>query len=489
MTDMEALALTTPTPLQRAIWRVIDGRPLGPLGFLPEVVEAFGGKLPEPGRPPNEIVIIGGVRGGKSLTTSGCSIRWSQRCDLSGIRDTEVPRVNVLSLDKDKASVVLNDHLIGSLTSGRLIGCLVERPPHGESVYLIHPSGRPIETKVMAGKRAGGSLVSRWCAGYIFDEAPRMVGDDEGVVNLEDSRKAVMGRMLPGAQGLMVGSPWAAYGPVYELYSKHWGNPTPDMVVVRAKGPLMNPVHWTEKLCEETRRKDPDTYRTDVEAEFLTPEENLFSHVAVDACTRKIERDIPPRDRIVYTAAMDPGTRGNAWTLVIAAQLDGVRTVVYARQWIGSTSSPLSPAVVLHEVATACHRYRITNVWTDQHSFDAIQDLAVIAGLSLSQLTWSESEKSQRYLSVRALFVDGNASIPPEPALIADLRRVQRKAVSSGVRIVLPETRDGRHCDFAPALVAALTNVSPEPAPAASQVDPAVLRMRKDAERRYGRRQ
>lgn len=485
VTDQDCFALTTATDEQRAIFRAIEGRPLGKLAANPNVLAMFGGRLPEPGPRPREVVWLAGVRGAKSLTSAAASVRWSQSCDLSVTRLTDTPRINIVSVDKDKARVVLDDHLLGTMSSGRLISSLyVDHEP--ESLYLRHPCGRTVDVRVVAGKRAGASLVSRWSAGTIFDEAPRMVGDDDGVVNLDDARAAVLGRLLPGAQALYIGSPYAPFGPVYDLYSRHFGNPSRDFLVIKAPGPLMNPLHWTPERCEETRRADPEAYRTDVLGEFLTPEEALFPHLAIEGAVRRGQRDIEPDPETVCVAAMDPATRGNAWTLCISGQRDGKRSILVSRQWIGTTANPLSPAVVLHEIAALCHRYRIRSVWTDQHSFDALRDIAAMSGLSLAQCVWSEAEKSRRYLQARTWIVDGEVELPDDPVLLADLRRVQRKAVASGIRIVLPETGDGRHCDFAPAVVLALTNAKQtyEPEP---KEDPAVKRMRADADTRFRR--
>lgn len=482
--DEEAFALTQATNLQRAVMRAIEGRPLGKLGIDPLVLEAFGGRLPEPGVRPREVVILAGVRSGKSLMTSALATRWSQAVDLTNTRRTDTPRINIASVDKDKARVVLDDHLRGTLTSGRLVSAVyVDSGP--EQVYLRHPTGRVIETMVVAGKRSGSSLVSRWSAGTIFDEATRMVGSDDGVINLDDMRAAVLGRLLPGAQAVYIGSPYAPDGPIYKLYSQHFGNPSATCLVVKARGPDMNPTHWTPEHCDEVRLADPEAYRTDVLGEFLTPEEALFPHLAIEACTRKDPLTRPRKERIVYVAAMDPGTRGNAWTLCIAGLVDGVRTVALAKEWIGSTATPLSPATVLHEIASLCHSYGIHIVQTDQHSFDALRDLASMTGLTLSQCTWNEAEKTRHYLQARAWLVDGDVELPPDARLLTDLRRVQRKAVASGIRIALPKTGDGRHCDYAPAVVLALCKVEAEQAPPPAD-DPAVIRMRKEANKRFG---
>jgi hypothetical protein len=43
-------------------------------------------------------------------------------------------------------------------------------------------------------RQAGGSLVAHWSAGVIFDEAPRMSGSDNAIVNLDDAQARVRAR-------------------------------------------------------------------------------------------------------------------------------------------------------------------------------------------------------------------------------------------------------------------------------------------------------
>jgi hypothetical protein len=216
--DLETL-LTSPdgfalpaTDLQRAICRLIDGRPLAELAT--PLVQAALGNLPlDPFNaertPPAEVVLLAGVRTAKSMIAAAVAIMSSQRCDVSQLSPGEIPRFSILSLSLDNAKVTMG-HLVGALQKPHLKHLRVD-PAQTEnwrelmeetsaesawSVFVWHPSGRPVEIRVIAGKRAGGSLVSRWSAGVCLDEAARMVGDSDGVINYDDAVKAVRTRLL-----------------------------------------------------------------------------------------------------------------------------------------------------------------------------------------------------------------------------------------------------------------------------------------------------
>ena len=485
LTDANAFGLTTASPLQRAICRVADGQPLGAYASDPTVIAAFRDVDALPCVKPREMVVLSGIRTAKSLIAACGAFHMALTCDVSSLRPGEIPRVSVVSLKKDLADVIMN-HLVGTLKSKPMLRRFMIGEPSGDGLMLRHPSGMPVEVAVVAGSRAGSSLVARWSAGAIFDEFPRMVGGDEGVVNWDDMRDAVLLRILPGCQLWHIGSPWAPYGPAYELVTAHHGKPTARMVVVRAPAPAMNPVTWTPERVEAAKA-DPDVYRTDVLAEFASPEEALFSSESVDRCTRKHPIVVGPKQGNTYYAAMDPATRGNGWTLVIGTREDGRTVVVRAEEWIGSRESPLDPGEVLAEIAGILGAYGIQRVDTDQAMGDALVRLARNVGLTLVPWTLSGTERARRYLAIRTRMDSNELELPPIPRLRTDLLHLRKRVTPGGMAVDLPSTSDGRHCDFAPALMLVLSRLLPDPkAVEAKSTDPETERMREWMRKRWG---
>lgn len=455
LTSPGGFGLTGASDLQRAICRASEGRALADLD-TPAIV----GRLSSVHTcAPAEVLLLAGIRTGKSLMAAAAAVKASQSCDMSKLGPGETPRVSVVSTVKDNADVILN-HIVGNVQAKPGLRKLLLEAPTGDSVLLRHPSGRPVEVRVVAGSRAGHTLVSRWSAGVVFDEAPRMIGAGDGVVNLDDCRAATLGRMLPGAQIWYIGSPWAPFGPVWEMVQ----SPGPGMLVIRAPAYEMWPGHWTRERCEALRLADPTVHRTDVEAEFADPETALLSSVDIDACTRSADR-VAPEPGQEYFAAMDPATRGNAWTLVIVTRdRRGKLVVCLNREWIGSKVVPLKPRQVLAEVAQLCRPYRCTEVYSDQWGVDALRDLAELEGLALvarksdTETTWN------RYQSLAARLADRQVELPPDPVMRGDLLAIKRRVTQTGTSIVLPVTSNGRHCDYAPALTLALSRYLEDPA-------------------------
>lgn len=452
--------------VQLAFCRVLDGTPMGALAASAPVQRAFGGVVPC-GPAPREMCIFSGVRSGKSLLAGAVAVKWSQTIDVWHLRHGETPRIAIVSTQMDNAKVVYG-HIAGTMLASPFLRTLLVDEPKNEMIVVRHPTGRPVEIRVVAGARAGSTLVSRWLGGAIFDEFPRMVGSEEGVVNWDDQRKAVVQRILRGGGILDIGSPWAPFGPAYQLFVEHYGKPSPTLCVARSPAYDMNPAWWTPERCEEAKRADPDAYVTDVLAEFASLEESLFNGIEIDRATRELPEpfELPPQEDHGYVAAMDPATRSNSWTLVIATREGKFKRVVLARQWTGSKLEPLSPREVLATIAPILRRYRVESVWTDQYYVDALRDIARDCGIRLVQVDMSEQEKVERWRALHVRVQIGEVELSRDPVFRADLQRVKRKTTQTGVSILLPRTADGRHCDYAPAFLLAMHRYLDDVAPA-----------------------
>lgn len=454
LTSPLGFALTTASPLQRAIARIVDGRPLDELGDDDVVLRACGGTLPAPVRP-SEVAIVAGIRTAKSLSAAALAVYWSQRADLTRLGPGEIPRISIVSLSKDLADVIFG-HIVGRMMASPLLSKLILETPTADTLMVKHPSGRPVEIKVVAASKAGSSLVARWSAGVIMDEVARW-GADDAAVSVNDLRDAVLLRILPGAQLVYISSPWAPMGFLYDLVKDRWGKPDRDCIVIKAPAYDMAPIIWTPDKLEIAKR-DPRIYRTDIEAEFADPEEALFTTAMLEGATRETPITSPPQQGIRYTAAIDPATRGNSFTLVVATgQGRREKVICLAKQWTGSPTNPLSPATVLKEIATILKAYRVTVLDSDQYMGDALRDLAHQVGLVLVPHAWSANERTKRYLTLRTMFEMGEVELPPDPLVKQDLQRVVRRYTQSGITIDLGKTNDGRHADYAPAVCMALT--------------------------------
>jgi hypothetical protein len=471
LTHPHAFGLTSASPLQRACCRVADGLPLGELACDEAVVRAFGGQQAIealPTTPPKELYVVSAIRSGKSLFSAALGLRAALTIDLSRLGFHEIARVSIVSLDRSRAQVV-KEHLMGALTRSDSVLKRYLVHETADRVLLKRDDGRLVEIAIAAGRRDGGSLLSFWTVAAIFDEAARMLGKADGVVNFDDMRKGVIERLglLAGAQLVAVTSPWAARGPVYEAVENYWGRPSANIVVVRAPGPDMCPANWTPEAVERARLRPDGAYETDVLGQFVDPDSGFLTTAQVNAATRDAPTILPPEHGITYTAAMDPATSGNAWTLIVVGRWPGESDtddrlrVVLAHQWQGRRDAPLRARDVFGEMAPMLKPYRVTEVYSDRYAGSLIAEHGDYAGLQVRPRHDTRDEDAKNYQDFRLRLLDGRLELAPVPALKADLLLTRKKLMPGGiVKYEQPVTRDGRHADFAPAAVLAVARAA-----------------------------
>jgi hypothetical protein len=463
--------MTEISRVQRAICRVMTGEPLGELAHDPDVVTMLGGAAAVDSLPqeaPDVLVLGAAVRCGKSTIVAAKALRNAYLGDCSGLAPGEIPRVAILSVDLDKARETFSK-IVGALQASPTLGRLLMKPPGSDSVIIRNRWGWPVEIKVVAGARAGKTLVSRWLLGFIADEAPRMVGEDEGVVNLDDALSAIRARMRKGAQIDLVGSLWAPRGPVFNYVTERHGKPGADLVVMLATGPMLRPELYTPEYCARIQKADDRAYQADVMSKFADPISALLASVNVTACTRQDTR-LGPTPGQGYVAVIDPATRGNGWTLVVLGSTPrGGYEVCVAREWIGSRSAPLRASRVLPEIDEELSAFGIEECVTDQAGYDHLVDIAELTKVSFS-LRLAARNDDVAIMNLRNLIAEQTISLPNNSQLKTDLIAIRtRPKAAGGSQVVLIKTQDGRHCDYGAAMLLA-AQCLPQP-PAVEEID------------------
>lgn len=294
------------------------------------------------------------------------------------------------------------------------------------------------------------------------DEAPRQASRDESVTSLTDCLSVVRERLLPGASIAAVGSPWSPHGDCYDIVGSHFARPDDDIVCLRMTGAAGNPKYWTPERLEKLQTKDEVAWRINALGEFIDPESSLMNPVAVRRNTRETPLELLPTRGAQYAAAVDPaegGAAGNAWTLVILelpTDADNPRhRVALAKEWRG-----MGPDACWQAIAAECARYGLSRAGTDQYAAAANVDLAKRYGLHLDVDKTTAASKLEDFTNLATLIHTDCVELPPDRQLRSDLLAIKRRTTQSGATIVLPRTSDGRHCDFAPALAAALKRAS-----------------------------
>lgn len=448
------------SPLQLAICRAVEGRPLD--GVIDaDLTERHFGLAELPGQRPQLITLVCGVRAGKSFLLACAAIHASLTADLRALKPHELPRAVIIgpTVDSARSTFVL---LLGILRSSTLLSSCISGDPTADTVVLERPSDRrKIEVTVVAAHRGGLSVRGRWLAFFGLEELAQFNALETGhIVNAEEILNAAQTRLLPNAQGWCASSPFGPQGLLYQLWKKHFGKPG-RVLVVHAPTRALNP-SFSQAQVDAIRAENPDVAAREYDGSWLDADAAYFPAAIVDPAIRT-----HPLERLgrAIAVGMDPATRGNSWTVAVAwhecdqANPTRKRVIIGAVwSWTGSKIAPLSPRDTLTEIARVLRPYGIKRIHVDQWSFDALADHARGAGLTLVE--HPASERDLPYQRLKTLLANGDCELPPHPTLRTDLLAVRQRASAGGVKIHLPRTADGRHADMAPSVALAAMHAS-----------------------------
>ena len=77
----------------------------------------------------------------------------------------------------------------------------------------------------------------------------------------------------------------------------------------------------------------------------------------------------------------------------------------------------------------------------------------------------TQGKRLAAYTGLKHMLAGGLVELHPDKYLREDLLRVRKRVTAGGAIVVLPETQDGRHCDYAPALTLAMSRWLHDPKP------------------------
>jgi hypothetical protein len=445
------------SPLQLAIARAADGESIAGL-LSDDEAKRYLGMVPDgPLEWPSLNVIVGGVRGGKSTLAEAAAIAAVYSADLSRLKPWQTPRFVIVGPTVDAASATFNE-LVGAFEASAVLRKTIVGQPKDGRLTIRRPDGRKVELAVVPATQGGASVRNRWLVGFVIEEAAQIGAEEDGQkVNLEGMLRAARTRLLPGCAGWVITSPMGANGEVWRLFKTYFGKGG-QVRVWHAPTRALNPSFPQEQI-DAARAENPDVAAREFDAEWLDPDSVYLGAALVDPARREAPLYRPvPSGRFVC-AAIDPATRGNSWTLCLAwgePGSNGVRVVVAGCwEWTGSKLFPLKPKSVFQEIAGIVGPYGVRMILSDNFGFDGFQGDARDAGLDLREVPFGEREAA--YTKTKSLLSSSALELPPGPDHVrADLIAVRQRLTSSGPRIVLPHTPDGRHTDFAPSITLAV---------------------------------
>jgi hypothetical protein len=228
-----------------------------------------------------------------------------------------------------------------------------------------------------------------------------------------------------GGKLIILSSPYAQSGALWELHRAHYGRDDSSTLVWCASAPEMNPTlpaDYLQRMAEEDR----EAYRSEVLGEFRAGVSAFLDPEAIDAAVARGVRERPPVPGLVYQGFADPsGGRRDPFAVAVAHHAAGVAVLDGVRAW----RPPFNPSGVVAEAAEFLKQYRVSTVRGDRYSGEFAAEQFRANGITY---TPSELDRSALYLEFLPLLNSRKVLLLDLPELLRELRGLERRRGSSG---------------------------------------------------------
>jgi hypothetical protein len=279
----------------------------------------------------------------------------------------------------------------------------------------------------------------------VLDELAFYRSSEMAPLDVETLRAVRPTLATTGGKLIILSSPYGQSGALWDLHRRHYGRDDSATLVWQASAPTMNPTLPADYLARMAE-DDPDAYRSEVLGEFRAGIAQLLDPERIEACVaggRPLE--LPPVPSRSYRAFTDPsGGRADAFTVAIGHR-DGERAIAdCVRAW----KAPFNPSGVVAEASDLLRDYGVTKVIGDRYAGEWPREAFRAHGL---RYDLAALDRSALYLALLATINSERVELPEDPALLRELRGLERRRGPSGRDRVDHHVR-GSHDDRANAV-------------------------------------
>jgi hypothetical protein len=230
---------------------------------------------------------------------------------------------------------------------------------------------------------------------------------------------------IPEAKLLVISSPYAKDGVVFEAHRKYFGQDDAPVFVWQAPTTTMNP-GISEEFVHGEIENDPDAARSEWLALFREDIEAAFSLESIEQCVVPGRQELLPTQGLFYVAFVDPsGGRRDQFALAVAHRSKESAIVDLIRAW----KPPFDPSEVTRACAEVLKPYRVRTVIGDNYGGEWPVGEFKKHGVTY-QL--SELNRSQLYLNLIPVLNSKRCELPDNRKMIDEFRRLERRRGRSG---------------------------------------------------------
>jgi hypothetical protein len=450
VTDPQLLGLSI-SPAQETLLRGIYGLPL--VSQEQRDIWQLCTEREYPGHPFSEVTVISGARGGKDSRIAAPIVLHEA---IFGAHERRVAKgergVIPLVAQDARAVKVAFGYIRDYLTASPILAALVDGDPLASEITLTNG------LSIMCFPCTLRSMRGFSIPAAVMDEVAffRLEGQADSDVEIQTSiRRGMIGFDM--TRLVKISTPYMRSGVLHDDFARAFGKPDPDLLVWRATSALMNPKLTDARLSRE-QRLDPQRFAREYLAEFADDVMAFLPQAWIDAAIQHGRHELPYREGITYTLAVDPNGGGaDAFTCTVVhtegtgADLRVVQDLV--KGWGARRSHTIDLEGVVAEIAQIGSRYKARTVYGDRFSRDWVAQ-----AFQRHHLRYDADhrlDKSAAYLETEPLFAQGRIQILDDPTQRRELVCLERRPRPGNRATVDHPTSVGAHDDYANALALA----------------------------------
>ncbi|OGL26573.1 MAG: hypothetical protein A3G44_15645 [Candidatus Rokubacteria bacterium RIFCSPLOWO2_12_FULL_73_47] len=422
----------------RAVAKVLDGDGAKLTSSERAVYEVCTGRTRVPTEPPAEAWIIKGRRGGGSRFLGAAGTRAARR--RYALAPGERAVVAFGAADRDQARVV---HSYATAPFRAELHGLVERRSGWAALKaLVSRETRwsiDLTTGVSLEVHTShfGRIRGRTFAFAGADEAAFWQSEDGSANPASEVFAAIRpGLVTLGGQLVVVTTPYAKRGPVWDTFSTYHGVDDDRVLVWRAASTTMNPT-IPERAVQDALERDQSAARAEWLAEFRSDLESFVSSEALHAVVVPGRTELEPRlgEGGDYFAFVDPagGSGQDSMTLAIAHaekyEDDPDGPAVAVLDALAEHRPPFDPDVATAECAALLRRYGLARVTGDRYGAEWVRGAFERCGITYDT---SARTRSELYAELLPLVNARRVELLDHQRMLAQLAALERRPVASG---------------------------------------------------------
>lgn len=411
--------------------------------------QVSGNRAP-PRRQVRELWIAAGRSSGKGSIASLLAIHAAAFVNYRGLRPGERPIAICLASDRRQAGIV-RKYIAGAFDAAPMLSGLVVRDA-GDVLELS------TGVDVMVGTNDYRSIRGSTLCLAVLDECAFYRTDaDSSSSDIEVYRALKPAFRQLGGMIVGISTPYKRSGLLYTKWTESFGQNDDDCLVIQAPTRLLNPLYPQSDIDKELAA-DPQAAASEWLAEWRSDLASFVSREVVEACVARDVLEIPPMDRIRYTAWCDPSGGSGADEMVLAvAHKEGETAII---DCLRSRAAPFSPDDVCHEFAEVLKSYRLREVTGDRYAGSWPAERFQAHGVSYQP---ADRNTSDVYLNALPSLNSKRVQLLDHNKLIGQICNLERRSGQGGRQAISHPLRG--HDDFACAALGCVAKLLEKPDP------------------------